>query len=96
MKLLTQMVILSWALAACAPAAIATPTPLAAVPTQAPTAAPVATAIQPTTAAMEPTLAPSPAPPTAVVIKDEFTPTDPTTVNLALGKPQFVEFYSQY
>jgi outer membrane biogenesis lipoprotein LolB len=33
-------------------------------------------------------------PTTAPVIKTEFTPTDPTTVNLALGKPQFVEFFA--
>ena len=34
------------------------------------------------------------APTTAPVIKTEFTPTDPATVNLAAGKPQFVEFFA--
>jgi len=38
--------------------------------------------------------APTVAPTSAPVIKTEFTPTDPTTVNLALGKPQFVEFFA--
>lgn len=96
-KRLSLLFIVSWVLAACAPTAVATP--LAAAPTSAPTLAPTV-AVQPTPAvlpiAAEPTLAPSPVPATAVVIKDEFTPTDPTTVNLALGRPQFVEFYSQY
>ena len=54
------------------------------------TAAPAATA--PPLAA--PTSAPAAAPTSAPVIKTEFTPTDPTTVNLALGKPQFVEFFA--
>lgn len=31
---------------------------------------------------------------TAPAIKTEFTPTDPATVNLAAGKPQFVEFFA--
>ena len=31
---------------------------------------------------------------TPVVIKTEFTPTDPATVKLAAGKPQFVEFFA--
>jgi len=37
---------------------------------------------------------PASAPTTAPVIKTEFTPTDPATVNLAAGKPQFVEFFA--
>lgn len=28
------------------------------------------------------------------LIKDDFTPTDPKTVNLKAGKPQLVEFYA--
>lgn len=99
MKQRSLLLTLSWLLAACAPAAVVTSTPLAAAPTFAPTLAPTM-AVQPTPAvpptAVEPTLAPSPVPATAMVIKDAFTPTDPTTVNLALGRPQFVEFYSQY
>ncbi len=27
-------------------------------------------------------------------VKTDFTPTDPTTVSLAAGKPQLVEFYA--
>jgi hypothetical protein len=44
------------------------------------------------TALAEPTLAPPTA--TAFVISDEFTPTDPATVNLAAGQPQLVEFFA--
>jgi hypothetical protein len=33
-------------------------------------------------------------PATEPVIKTEFTPTDPATVNLAAGKPQLVEFFA--
>ncbi len=40
----------------------------------------------PTQPAVVPTVLP--------VIKTEFTPTDPATVNLAAGKPQFVEFFA--
>ena len=54
----------------------------AAAPTQAPATAP---------AVVE---APTAGPTTAPVVKTEFTPTDPTTVNLALGRPQFVEFFA--
>lgn len=76
MKRLSLLLTLSWTLAACAPAAVAVPTPLAAAPsTVAPTNA------TQSTATIEPVSA------TAVVIKDEFTPTDPTMVNLALGRP---------
>ena len=58
--------------------ACAAGTPAATAPTQAPPL----------------THAPAAAPTSAPVIKTEFTPTDPTTVNLALGKPQFVEFFA--
>lgn len=50
------------------------------------------------TAATAPTPAPTvvaPGLPTATTaIKTEFAPTDPATVNLALGKPQLVEFFA--
>jgi hypothetical protein len=44
-----------------------------------------------------PTAPPAEAPtqaPTAFVISDEFTPSDPETVSLAAGKPQLVEFFA--
>ncbi|MBM4422873.1 MAG: hypothetical protein FJ030_05705 [Chloroflexi bacterium] len=40
------------------------------------------------------TQAPAPTAAPAVTIKTDFTPTDPSTVNLALGKPQLIEFYA--
>ncbi|MBI5714061.1 MAG: hypothetical protein HZC38_11665 [Chloroflexi bacterium] len=30
----------------------------------------------------------------SVTVDDDFHPTDPKTVNLAAGKPQFVEFFA--
>jgi len=30
----------------------------------------------------------------SVTVNDDFHPTDPKTVNLAAGKPQFVEFFA--
>ena len=30
----------------------------------------------------------------AAAVDDDFHPTDPKTVNLAAGKPQFVEFFA--
>ena len=45
------------------------------------------------TGATEPTLAPG-LPTATTAIKTEFAPSDPATVNLALGKPQLVEFFA--
>lgn len=66
----------------------------------APTLPPAPTA-EPPTAAPAPTAAPTAAPqPTAMVIQDTrsvvdgFKVSDPTTVNLAAGAPQFVEFFA--
>jgi flagellar basal body-associated protein FliL len=30
----------------------------------------------------------------SIAVDDDFHPTDPKTVNLAAGKPQFVEFFA--
>jgi hypothetical protein len=76
--------LLSLLLSACASAAPA-PTEAPAV-TQPPAAAPTSSE-----ARAVPTDAPAP---TAPVVKTDFTPTDPATVNLAAGRPQFVEFFA--
>ena len=59
---------------------------------------PACAAANPAPAAIAPQ-GPAPTQPAVVptaspVIKTEFTPTDPATVNLAAGKPQFVEFFA--
>jgi hypothetical protein len=46
----------------------------------------------PAPTAVEPTIAPPTA--TAFVISEDFTPSDPASVNLAAGKPQLVEFFA--
>lgn len=33
-------------------------------------------------------------PPTAEALKTDFVPTDPASVNLAAGRPQFIEFFA--
>lgn len=76
--------LLALTLAACAPAAA----PSAAPPTQAAEPPPVAA----------PTQAQALAPPTAQAANplpdDQFRPSDPAQVNLAAGRPQFVEFFA--
>jgi hypothetical protein len=82
-----------------APVVISTtlPTAVALVPT---TAAPAATepGMAVTTDAPPATIPPEPTIPaptfTPFVISDEFTPSDPATVNLAAGQPQLVEFFA--
>jgi hypothetical protein len=69
------------------------------LPTLAPTTALAATVepggVQPTDVPA-PTAEPTAAPPTATafVISEDFTPSDPATVNLAAGKLQLVEFFA--
>ncbi len=79
-------------IAACASATPSATLPAPAVNTQAPvvsqpTQAPAAAA-QPTTALQ------STATKVVKPISQEFTPTDPKSVKLAAGKPQFVEFFA--
>jgi len=92
-----SLLVLAFGLAACG-APGAAQDPQAAAPTQrVDSPAPS----QPATAAGAPTESAPPveaatgaptAPPAPV--KDEFTPTDPASVNLAAGKPQLVEFFA--
>ncbi|MGQ0602745.1 MAG: hypothetical protein ACT4QE_13755 [Anaerolineales bacterium] len=84
-------------------AALQTALPTQAVAQTAPTQEPVPTAVEAPTGALTvpPTAEPAQtAPPTAVVVKDTrqlvdvFKVSDPATVNLAAGQPQFVEFFA--
>ena len=79
-RLIYPLLLTALALAACAPAATPTPAPAA----ESTPAAPA-----PATAAAS-TPAPRPA------VRDEFVASDPAAVNLALGRPQFVEFFAFY
>ena len=75
-------------MAGCQGAAPGTPTQAAALP---PTAVPSASAT-PAPAAVtdsEATMAPTPRP-----VRTALEATDPTTVNLAVGRPTFVEFFA--
>lgn len=88
---LTLGLLIVFAVAACAPAL--TPPPAAATQPQAevPTAAPTITpAVLPLTAAPVPTASPLPV---ATSRGPNLEATDPTTVNLAAGQLQLVEFF---
>ncbi|MBI5565936.1 MAG: hypothetical protein HY870_13660 [Chloroflexi bacterium] len=93
MKRVGLVMIIGLMLAACAPAATV---PTASAPTNAPAVVPPTTAVKPTTAVASPTAvsaAPTDAP-TRKAVKAELEATDPGTVQLAAGKPQFVEFFA--
>jgi len=96
-RLLYLTLMISVVLSACGTAA---PAPKDAPPAAAPTqVAALTPAAPPATSTSGPAASPTQiavesAPTSAPVIKTEFTPTDPTTVNLALGRPQFVEFFA--
>lgn len=94
-KMISVLLLLPTLAAACAPATNGAPFQAGATNATA-TLSPPPTTDQ--TAATAPTLAPAvvaPGLPTATAaIKTEFAPTDPATVNLALGKPQLVEFFA--
>ncbi len=96
------------ALAACggttpadrAPAAEKPPAPAASVDVAAPPTLPQeAAANQPgaATSASGPSEAPAaPEAPPTVAVKTDFVATDPSTVQLAAGQPQLVEFYANW
>ncbi len=97
-KTLALITLLSILLSACGTATPAPglPTPTTGLASAPPTSAPAESSSSGTGGSETlPTSAPTAAPPaTAPAIKTDFTPTDPTTVNLAAGKPQFVEFFA--
>ena len=94
-KALLVLLSLAMLIPACG-ASVTTSRP-AATPTQAQTvitneAPPAAVSEAALPSAEAPTTPPTdPAP---IPIKTDFSPTDPSSVNLALGKPQLVEFYA--
>ncbi|MBP7689309.1 MAG: hypothetical protein KA765_15440 [Thermoflexales bacterium] len=95
MKRVGLLMMIGLILAACAPAASKPAAPPASAPTVgAPTNAPAVA--QPATEVV-PAEAASAAPtvvPTRKPVKSELEATDPGTVQLAAGKPQFVEFFA--
>jgi hypothetical protein len=94
-KILVLTILVSVLLSACA--AAANPAPGLPTPTGAagPTRTTGLSSAPPTSAPGEAAALPdTPAPAPTVAVKTDFTPTDPTTVNLAAGKPQFVEFFA--
>jgi hypothetical protein len=92
-KLILLAALGAWLLTACAPLA-----PGAKGDGEAATPAPTSVAAStvagaPTSSTVESAaLAPATRPP----LREEFVATDPATVNLALGQPQFVEFFAFY
>lgn len=85
---LSALALLGWLLAACA--SPATPAP-AAPPTSQPPAQPAATEVRqtdPQAAAPVPGAAPTP------TLRADFEATDPSTVALAAGQPQLIEFFA--
>ncbi len=95
----TLLILLSLAILIPACGASATTSQPAATPIQAQTvianeAPPAAVSEAALPSAEAPTTAPTDPAPAPIAIKTDFTPTDPSTVNLALGRPQLVEFYA--
>ena len=91
-RLMLLLMIASWLLAACAPAAMPQTEQLKA-PEQAAATAAKPTAAQPTSQAA-PTAIAATAAPTKKPVKTELEATDPATVQLAAGKPHLVEFFA--
>lgn len=95
MRRIGWLMMLGLLLAACAPTVVAPTTAPVAPPTSnAPAAAPTsAPATAEPTVEVQPTEAVEAAP-TPHAVKTELAATDPSTVQLAAGKPQLVEFFA--
>ncbi len=89
-KTLALLAFLAVLFIACSPAAMPTPAAEGGANASAPGQAQAPTAIPATEVAAAPTATVAP----VAQVKEAFVATDPTTVNLAAGKPQLVEFFA--